>query len=145
MMIMDHDVFQLPSHVQHFVTPWTVAHQASLSLTISPSCWSSGPLQWWCHPAIPSSDTLFSFCLQSVPASGTFPMSQLFESDDQNTGVATSASVLPRSIQGDFPWIWLLWIPCCSRDSERSIMDHTPYKIIIKYWLYSPCCALHPC
>ena len=50
-----------------------------------------------------SSDTLFWFCPQSFPASGTFPMSQLFASDDQNTGVSASASVLPTSIQGWFP------------------------------------------
>ena len=50
-----------------------------------------------------SSDTLFSFCPQSLPASGLFPMSQLFASDDQNTGVSASASVLPMSIWGWFP------------------------------------------
>ena len=57
---------------------------------------------WWCHPAISFSDALFSFCPQSFPASGTFSMSQLFTSDDQNTGVSTSESVLPTSIQGWF-------------------------------------------
>ena len=57
----------------------------------------------WCHPAISSSETLFSFCPQSFPASGTFPVSQLFASDDQNTGVSASASVLPMSTQGSFP------------------------------------------
>ena len=41
-------------------------------------CPSSCPLHWWCHPAISSSDAVFSFCPQSFPASGTFPMSQLF-------------------------------------------------------------------
>ena len=66
-------------------------------------CPSSCSLHWWCYPAISSSDTLFSFCLQSFPASGTFPMSQLFASGDQNTGVSASASVLPMSIQGWFP------------------------------------------
>ena len=64
-------------------------------------CPSSCPLHWWCHPAISSSDALFSFCPQSFPVSGTFPMSQLFESGGQNTGA--SASVLPTSIQGWFP------------------------------------------
>ena len=53
------------------------------------------------HPAISSSDALFSFCPQSLPASGTCPMSQQFASDDHNTGA--SASVLPMSIQGWFP------------------------------------------
>ena len=66
------------------------------------ACPSSCPWHQWCHPAISSSDTLFS-CPQSFPASGTFPMSQLLASGDQNTGVSTSASVLPMSIQGWFP------------------------------------------
>ena len=50
-----------------------------------------------------SSDALFSFCPQTFPASGTFPMSRLFASGDQNTGASASASVLPMSIQGWFP------------------------------------------
>ena len=66
-------------------------------------CPSSCSLHRWCHLAISSSDTLFSFCLQSFPASGTFPMSQLFTLDNQNTGVSASASVLPMSIQSWFP------------------------------------------
>ena len=61
-------------------------------------CPSSCLLSWWCHPAISSSDALFSFCPQSIPASRTFPMSQLFTSDDQNTWASASASVLPASI-----------------------------------------------
>ena len=54
-----------------------------------------------CHPTIPSFNSLFSFCPRSSPASGTFPISFLFTSDDQNTGV--SASVLPVNIQGWSP------------------------------------------
>ena len=64
-------------------------------------CPSSCPLHWWCHLAIWSSDALFS-CPQSFPTSGTFPISRLFTSDDQNTGASASA-VLPTSIQGWFP------------------------------------------
>ena len=52
-----------------------------------------------CHPAISSSDSS-SFCSQSFPASGIFPMSHLFTSDDQNTGASASASVFPVNIQG---------------------------------------------
>ena len=66
-------------------------------------CPSSCPLHQWCHRAISSSDTLFFFCPQSFPASGTFPMSQLLASDDQNIGASASAPVLPTSIQGWFP------------------------------------------
>ena len=56
----------------------------------------------WYHAAISSSDTLFSFCPQSFPASGTFPLNWLFSSVDQNTGASPSASVLPMTIQGLF-------------------------------------------
>ena len=102
-LLISYSVVQLPSHVRLFVTPWTAACQASLSLTISRSLPSSCPLHWWWHPAISSSHVLFSFCPQSFPASGTFPMSQLFASNDQNTGVSASVSVLPMNIQGWSP------------------------------------------
>ena len=65
-------------------------------------CPSSCLLQRWCHPATSSSDVLFSFCPQSFPASRT-SVSQLFTSDDQNTGASASASILPTSIHGWFP------------------------------------------
>ena len=71
---------------------------------VSPDFWpSSCPLNWWYHPAISSSDVIFSFYPQSFPASGTFPMSQLFTSDDQNPGASTSALVFPTNVQGWFP------------------------------------------
>ena len=71
---------------------------------ISPEvCPSSCPLHQWYLPAISSSDALFSYCPQSFPASGTFPLSWLFASDGQNTGASASASVLPMSVQGWHP------------------------------------------
>ena len=66
-------------------------------------CPSSCLMHQWCHPTILSSDALFSFCPQSFPASGAFPMSWLFKLDDQNTGALASASLLPMNIQGLFP------------------------------------------
>ena len=63
---------------------------------------NSCPSSQWCHSTISSSDALF-FCPQCFPASGTFSMSQLFTSGDQNIGVSASASVLPMNIQGAFP------------------------------------------
>ena len=60
-------------------------------------------LHWWCHPAISSSDALFSFCPQSSPSSETCPVGQLFTSGDQNIGASPLVSVLPMSIQGCFP------------------------------------------
>ena len=72
-------VFQLLSCVQLFLTPWTAAHQASLSFTVSRVCSNSCPLSWWWHPTISSSATPFS-CPQSFPASWSFPVSWYFTS-----------------------------------------------------------------
>ena len=67
---------------------------------------NSCPLSWWCHPAISSSVVPFSSCPQSFPASGFFPMSQLFSSGGQGIGVPASASVLPMNIHSWFPLGW---------------------------------------
>ena len=64
---------------------------------------NSRPLSWWCHQTISSSVIPFSSCLQSCPASGSFPMSQFFASGGQSTGVSATASVLPMNIQDWFP------------------------------------------
>ena len=73
-------VVQLLSHVRLFATPWT-AHTSFPCPPLSPGvCSSSCPLSWWCYLTILSSATLFSFCLQSFLASGSFPMSRLFTS-----------------------------------------------------------------
>ena len=96
-------VVQSPDRVWLFVTLWTAAQQTCLCLTISWLFPSSCPLDWWYHPANSSSNAIVSFYPQSFAESGTFPMSQLFTSDDQNTGASTSASVLPINIQGWFP------------------------------------------
>ena len=83
--------------------PHGLQHARPLSPSPSPEvCPSSCSVHWWYYPPISSSDVLFS--IKSFPALGTFPVSQLFTSDDENTGVSTSASVLPRSIQGWFSW-----------------------------------------
>ena len=76
---------------------WPRGLQHTRLLCPSPSgvCPSWWPLNRWCHPTISSPVALSSFCLQSLPASGAFSVSQLFASDDQNTGV--SASVSPSS------------------------------------------------
>ena len=93
-------VVWLLNRVQLFATPWTRAPQGSLSFTIRVRS-NSWPLSQWCYLTISSSAALFSFCLQSFPASGSFPVSQFFASGGQSIGV--SASVLPMNIQGWFP------------------------------------------
>ena len=69
-------------------------------------CSNSCPLSRWCRPTISSSVIPFSSCLQSFPASGSFPMSQLFTSGGQSIGASALASVLPTNIQDWFPSEW---------------------------------------
>ena len=71
---------------------------------------NSCPSSWWWHPTISSSVVPFSSCPQSLPASGSFPMSQLFTSGGQSIGVSASASVLPMNTQDRFPFGWTDWI-----------------------------------
>ena len=92
------------SHVRLFVTPWITARQASLSIT------NSCPSSQWCHPAISSSVVPFSSCPQSLPASESFPMSQLLTWGGQSTGVSALASFLPKKSQGWAPLEWTGWI-----------------------------------
>ena len=86
----------------------------------SNSCSSS----WWCHPTILSS--VVPFCLQSCPASGSFPMSQLFSSGGQSIGASASASVLPVNIQD---WLgWTGWIFLLSKGLSRVFSNTTVQK-----------------
>ena len=71
---------------------------------------NSHPSSRWCHPAISSSVVPFSSCPQSLPASESFPMSQLFTWDGQSTGVSALASFLPKNIQDWSPLEWTGWI-----------------------------------
>ena len=85
----------------------------------SPTPWvhsDSCPSSQWCHPAISSSVVPFSSCPQSLPASESFPMSQLFAWGAQSTGVSTSASFLPEKSQGWSPSEWTGWISLQSKE-----------------------------
>ena len=93
--------FQSLRHLQLFVTPWTAARQLLCPSPTPRACSNSGPSSRWCHPTISSSVILF-FCLQSFPASGSFPMSRLFASGGQSLGVSALASVLSMNIQDWF-------------------------------------------
>ena len=74
-------------------------HRCLATLSITNTYSNSCPSSWWCHPIISSSVVCFSSCLQTFPASGSFPMSQFFMSDGQSIGVSISASVFPTNIQ----------------------------------------------
>jgi len=88
----------------------------------------SCPLSQWCHPAISSSVVLFSSCPQSLPASESFPMSQLFPWGGQSTGVPALASFLPKKCQGWSPSEWTGWISLQSRGLSRVFSNTTVQK-----------------
>ena len=116
------------SRVRLFATPWITARQASCP-SPTPRVYSdSWPSSWWCHPAISSSVIPFSSCPQSLPASGSFPMSQLFTWGGQSTGVSASASVLPVNTQDWSPLEWTGWISLQSKGLSRVFSNTTVQK-----------------
>ena len=85
--------------------PHGLQHARLSCCSLSPRvCPSSCSLSQWCYITISSSVIPFSFCFQSLPASGPFPVNQLFTSGSQSSWASASASVLPMNIQGWFPW-----------------------------------------
>ena len=82
----------------------------------------------WCHPAISSSVVPFSSWPQSLPVSGSFPMSQLFASGGQSIGVSASASVLPINTQDWSPLGWTGWISLQSKGLSRVFSNTTVQK-----------------
>ena len=86
------------------------------------------PLSRWCHPTISSSVIPFSSCPQSFPASGSFPMSQLFASGGQSIGVSASTSVLPMNSQDWSPLGWTSWICLQSKGLSRVFSNTTVQK-----------------
>ena len=98
---------QLLRCVWLFVTPWITACQASLSITNSGGLLKLMSIESVMHPTISSSIVPFSSCPQFLPASGSFPMSQLFAWGGQSIGVSASASVLPMYTQDGVGWISL--------------------------------------
>ena len=89
---------------------------------------NSCPSSQWCHPAISSSVIPFSSCPQSLPASGSFPMSQLFTSRGQSIRVSASASVLPMNTQDWSPLGWTGWISLQSKGLSRVFFNITLQK-----------------
>ena len=87
----------------------------------------SYPLSQWCHPAISSSVVPFSACPQALPASESFPMSQLFAWGGQSTGVSALASFLPKKSQGWFSE-WTGWISLQSKGLARVFSNTTVQK-----------------
>ena len=89
---------------------------------------NSCPLSRWCHPAISSSVVPFSSCPQSLPASKSFSMSQLFTWGGQSTGVSASVSFLPKKSQGWSPSEWTVWVSLQSKGLSRVFSNTTVQK-----------------
>ena len=119
------------SHVWLFANPWTAAHQASLSIINSWSLFKPMSIE----SVMPSNHLIlccpFSSCPQSIPASGSFSMSQLFASGHQSIGVSASASVLPMNTQDWSPLGWTGWISLQSllqhHSSKASVLRHSAF------------------
>ena len=110
---------------------WTIARQAPLSSTISQVCSNSCPLSLWGCLTISFSAASFSFCLQSFPASGSFPMSQLFTSGGQSIGASAFSISLFNEYSGLISF-WIDWFHLLAvQGILKSLLQHHNVKILI--------------
>ena len=113
---------------------WPHGLQHARFLCPSPTpraCSNSCPSSRWHHPTISCSVIPFSSCLQSCPASGSFPMSQFFALAGQSIGVSASASVIPMNIQDWIPLVWTSWISLQSKGLLKSLLQHHSSKVSV--------------
>ena len=112
-----------------FLWPHGLTHTRTSCPSPTPRVYSNScPLSRWCHPAISSSVVPFSSCPQSLPASGSFPMSQLFAWGGQSTGVSVLASFLPKNTQDRSPLEWTGCIFLQSKGLSRVFSNTTVQK-----------------
>ena len=104
----------------------------------------SPPSSRWCHPAISSSVVPFSSCPQALPASGSFPMSQLFAWGGQRTGVSASASFLPKNTQNWSPLEWTGWISLQSKGFSSLLQHHSSKASILWHSAFFTVQLSHP-
>ena len=136
-------IIQSLSHVWLF-GPHGLQHARLPCSSPSPgACSDSCSLNQWCHPTILSSVIPFSSCLQSCPASRSFPMNQLFTSGGQSIGVSASASVLPMNIQDWFPLgmtglISLLSNGLSRVSSNTTVQQYQFFSAQLSLWSNSP-------
>ena len=132
------------SRAQLFATLWTAAHQGFLSITNSQSLLKLMSIESVIpsnHPTISSAVVPFSSCLQSFPASGSFPVSWFFASGGQSVGIWASASVFPMNIQHWLPLGWTGWLSLQSKGISRVFSNNHSSKASILpslSFLYTP-------
>ena len=133
---MNHSTPGLPVHHQLPEFTQTHVHQAGDANQTSPPLSSPSPPSFpssrWCHPTISSSVIPFSSCLQSFPASRSFPTSCLFAPGGQSVGVSASATVLPMNTQDWSPLGWTGWISLKSKGLSRVFSNVTAWKLSTK-------------
>ena len=128
------NLFQLVSQFSHSVVsdsllPHELKHTRPPCPSPTPGVYSNScPSSQWCHPTISSSVVPFSSCPQSLLASGSFPMSQLFASGGQSIGISASASVLPMNTQEWSPLGWTGWISLLPKGLSRVFSSTTVQK-----------------
>ena len=122
-------MFQIRSVAQSSLRPHESQHARPPCPSPTPGVHSdSRPSSWLCHPAISSSVVPFSSCPQSLSASESLPMSQLFTWGSQSTGVSSLASFLPKKSQGWSPSEWTGWISLQSKGLSRAFSNTTVQK-----------------
>ena len=120
--------------------PHGLQHARFPYMSPTPGAYSNScPLSWWGHPTISSSVVPWSSCIQSFPASGSFPMSQFFISGGQSIGVSASASVLPMNIQDWFPLELTSWISLQSKGLSRvfsstTVQNYQFFSVQLSLW-----------
>ena len=127
------------SHVRLFATPWTAAYQLPCPSPTPGACSNLHKSSQWYPPVISSSVVPFSSCLQSFAASGSLPLSRLFELDGQSTEASASASVLPMNIQDWFPLGLTGWISFQSNGLSRvfsntTVQKHRFFSVQLSLW-----------
>ena len=117
------------SVVSDSLWPHELQHARPSCPSQTPGVYSNScPSCQWCHPAISSSVVPFSSCLHSFPASGSFPMSQLFKWGGQSIAVSASASILPMNTQDWSPLGGTAWISLQSKGLSRVFSNTTVQK-----------------
>ena len=117
------------SVVSDSLQPHGLQHTRLLCPSPTPRAYpNSCPLSQWWHPIISSSVVPFSSWPQSFPASGSFPMNQLFTSDSQSIGVSASTSILPMNTQDWSPLGWTALISLAVQGTLKSLLQHRSSK-----------------
>ena len=119
---------ELLSCVRIFATPWKTIRLPPCPSPTPGVYPVSCPLSWWCHPPISSLVVPFSSCPQSLPASRSFQMSQLFASGGQSIEVSALGSVFPMNTQDWSPLEWTGWICLLSKELSRVFSNTTVQK-----------------